>query len=204
MKSKPALKSREKKPADDGQGRDRTRYLILGLLAEGPATGYDIRRITALRYRFFWSESYGQIYPGLRRLAKEGLVRLVESENEGRARHLHEITDAGRSALSAWIASPSGPDIVRSEALLKLYFIGEGPGGALRERLIEFRDEARQSLSLFEAAMQELLSIPDPRGEHANALRTVRLGLATSDVRLKWAENELRNIKEEDYLDERN
>lgn len=198
MKNEPALRGRGKKQADDGQGRDRTRYLILGLLAEGPATGYDIRRITALRYRFFWSESYGQIYPGLRRLAKEGLVRLVESEDEGRGRRLYEITDAGRSALSAWIASPAGPDIVRSQALLKLYFIGEGPEGALRDRLVELRDEARQSLSSLEAAKRELLSIADPQGGHANALRTVRLGIAAYEARLKWAENELRDIERED------
>jgi DNA-binding PadR family transcriptional regulator len=169
--------------------------LILGLLAEGSATGYDIRRITAIRYRFFWSESYGQIYPGLRRLSEEGLVRLVESEDEGRGRRLYEITDAGRAALSAWIDSPSGPELVRSEALLKLYFISEGPEGALRDRLVEFRDEARQSLSLFEAAKRELLSISDPHGDHAHALRTVRLGLATCEVRLNWAENELRDIE---------
>jgi len=198
MKNEPAPRGREKKQVDDGQGRDRTRYLILGLLAEGPATGYDIRRITALRYRFFWSESYGQIYPGLRRLAKEGFVRLIESENEGRGRRLYEITDAGRSALSTWIASPAGPDIVRSQALLKLYFIGEGPEGALRDRLVELRDDARLSLSLLEAAKRELLSIADPQGGHANALRTVRLGIATNEARLKWAENELRDIERED------
>jgi PadR family transcriptional regulator, regulatory protein AphA len=198
MKNEPAPRGREKKQADDEQGRDRMRYLILGLLAEGPATGYDIRRITALRYRFFWSESYGQIYPGLSRLAKEGLVRLIESEDEGRGRRLYEITDAGRSALSAWIASPAGPDIVRSQALLKLYFIGDGPEGALRDRLVELRDDARLSLSLLEAAEQELLSIADPQGRHANALRTVRLGIATNEARLKWAENELRDIERED------
>jgi DNA-binding PadR family transcriptional regulator len=198
MSNESALKGRGNKHADDGWGRDRTRYLILGLLAEGSVTGYDIRRITAMRYRFFWSESYGQIYPGLRRLAKEGLVRLVKSEDEGRGRRLYEITDAGRAALSAWIGSPSEPDIVRSEALLKMYFIREGPEGALCDRLAEFRDEARRSLALLEAAKRELLSIPDPRGDHAHALRTVRLGLATCEVRLKWAENELRDIETED------
>ena len=74
----------------------RTRFLILGLLAEGPCSGYDIRRITLARFGFFWSESFGQIYPCLMRMEAEGLV-----EGKGgalRGRVLWAITASGRQA----------------------------------------------------------------------------------------------------------
>ena len=41
----------------------KTRYVILGLLLEGSLSGYDIKKIIDTRFSFFWSESYGQLYP---------------------------------------------------------------------------------------------------------------------------------------------
>ena len=48
--------------------------VVLGLLAHGPRSGYDIKAAVDRSTRFFWAASYGQIYPELRRLEREGLV----------------------------------------------------------------------------------------------------------------------------------
>ena len=48
--------------------------VVLGLLADGPRSGYDIKAIVDRSTRFFWAASYGQIYPELRRLEAEGLI----------------------------------------------------------------------------------------------------------------------------------
>ena len=47
---------------------------LLGLLSLGPMSGYDIRQLIPRSIGYFWNESYGQIYPGLKRLAAAGLV----------------------------------------------------------------------------------------------------------------------------------
>ena len=52
-----------------------TARVILGMLALGARTGYDIKRAIDLSTRFFWGASYGQIYPELHRLEERGLVR---------------------------------------------------------------------------------------------------------------------------------
>ena len=51
-----------------------TAYVILGMLAWRPMSGYDIKATVDRSTRLFWAASYGQIYPELRRLAEAGLV----------------------------------------------------------------------------------------------------------------------------------
>ncbi|MGH9601902.1 MAG: PadR family transcriptional regulator, partial [Terriglobales bacterium] len=45
-----------------------TRFALLGLLSLGPQSGYDLKKRMEQSIAHFWSESYGQIYPTLRRL----------------------------------------------------------------------------------------------------------------------------------------
>ena len=73
-----------------------TAYVILGMLAWRPMSGYDVKAIADRSTRFFWATSYGQIYPELQRLSEAGLV-------EGRGR------GAGRSPPYALHPHARGP-----------------------------------------------------------------------------------------------
>jgi PadR family transcriptional regulator AphA len=53
---------------------NKTEFAILGLLASGPRSGYDIRKEVQDTLSHFWNESIGHIYPMLRRLHGKGLV----------------------------------------------------------------------------------------------------------------------------------
>ena len=65
---------------------DGTGYVILGMLALGARTGYEIKNVVDRSTRFFWAASYGQIYPELRRLEAAGLVEGKSSPTGGRKR----------------------------------------------------------------------------------------------------------------------
>ena len=54
--------------------KQKTRSAILGLLSWQPMSGYDIKKLIEMGLRHFWSESYGQIYPTLEQLVKEGFA----------------------------------------------------------------------------------------------------------------------------------
>jgi PadR family transcriptional regulator AphA len=96
--------------------------VILGLLGLGPRTGYDVKKLTDVSTRFFWSASYGQIYPELRRLERARLVAADEPEG-ARRRRVYRLTDAGREALHEWLTSDARLTFdYRDEALLKLFF----------------------------------------------------------------------------------
>jgi PadR family transcriptional regulator, regulatory protein AphA len=99
-----------------------TARVVLGLVALGPRTGYDIKRIADSSTRFFWGASYGQIYPELRRLEQEGLVE-ARDEPRGRIRRrVFRITPAGEAAVREWLLEQETAFELRDEGLLRLFF----------------------------------------------------------------------------------
>src|ERR1700747_3883273 len=61
-----------------------TGRVILGMIAFGKRTGYDIKTFVDRTTRYFWAASYGQIYPELKRLEDQGLVRGRPEPSGGR------------------------------------------------------------------------------------------------------------------------
>jgi DNA-binding PadR family transcriptional regulator len=99
-----------------------TAYVILGMLYDGPKSGYEIKALVDNSTRFFWAASYGQIYPELKRLAEAGLVVGSEEPTGSRRRTVYEITADGEQELQAWLRRPPATFELRDEGLLKLFF----------------------------------------------------------------------------------
>jgi PadR family transcriptional regulator, regulatory protein AphA len=100
-----------------------TGRVILGMVALGKQTGYDIKQLVDRSVRFFWAASYGQIYPELRSLEEQGLITGHPEPSGGRARTVYELTDAGRHALENWLEGEIGVHWeLRDEGMLKLFF----------------------------------------------------------------------------------
>jgi DNA-binding PadR family transcriptional regulator len=100
-----------------------TGRVILGMIALGKQTGYDIKQLVDHSTRYFWAASYGQIYPELRRLEAEGLIAGRSEPSGGRSRTVYELTDAGRNALEGWLMGESTVAWeLRDEGMLKLFF----------------------------------------------------------------------------------
>jgi DNA-binding PadR family transcriptional regulator len=79
------------------------RLLILGLLAGGPMHGHQIRRAAEVAQVERWEQiKVGALYGMLHRLAAEGLIEAVRSEQSGRypVRTVYAITDEGRTELA--------------------------------------------------------------------------------------------------------
>ena len=73
----------------------------------GPLSGYGVKQVIAQTIDFMWSESHGQLYPELKRLAKDRLVRQVsERRHNSRGRQTFAIMGAGRRVLSAGVRQP--------------------------------------------------------------------------------------------------
>ncbi len=107
---------------------NRTRYVVLGMLTAAPMTGYGLRQAIAGSVGHFWQESFGQLYPALRRLAAEGLVEARATRGgPGRGAATYHVTARGRAALAAWLALPPVLEPPRNELLLKVFFAGAVP-----------------------------------------------------------------------------
>lgn len=106
-----------------GQRRTSLRFAILGLLTRRPATGYDIKRDFDRTIGYAWNAHDSQIYPELRRLEADGLIRPEATRPDGRRRRTYRVTIAGRKKLRAWLAEPADRGFQRDEFLLRLFFL---------------------------------------------------------------------------------
>lgn len=99
------------------------RHVILTLLSDSPATGYDITRAFDERLSFFWSASHQQVYRDLRKLADD---ELIEGQRIGQQskpdKIVYRLTQAGSDELAHWLAQPGAPRI-NNELLVKLQAI---------------------------------------------------------------------------------
>jgi DNA-binding PadR family transcriptional regulator len=100
-----------------------TARVILGMLKLGVPTGYDIKKVIDGSTRFFWTASFGQIYPELKRLRKAGLVRAKEEPRGKVKRTVYELTPKGEEALREWLTDRENVIFeIRDESLLRLFF----------------------------------------------------------------------------------
>jgi DNA-binding PadR family transcriptional regulator len=80
-----------------------TRLFVLGSLAKsGPMHGHQIRREAQIDRTELWADiKPGSLYAALHRMADEGLIAPVKTEQQGNlpARTIYEITKAGRKEL---------------------------------------------------------------------------------------------------------
>ena len=118
-------------------GRTTTFEALLGILSLGPMTGYEVRQRIEVSIGNFWSESFGQIYPALNKLRREGLVEAAEAGKKGRK--VYSLTPAGRTRLKAWLAVIPPPRKLRDEMLLKVFFGGQSGAEVVRAQVAEAR-----------------------------------------------------------------
>jgi len=159
-------------------------YIVLGLIdAAGEATPYQLKTAAAASVGNLWSVQHAQLYSEPLRLADAGLLD-EQREETGRRRRVYRLTDAGREALTAWLATPAdGFTELRDPGLLQLFF-GAEPGplaaaqlGLHERRLAEYETLQREA----GAAMTE--------GQHL----TLEAGIAHEREWIRYWRNLARN-----------
>jgi PadR family transcriptional regulator, regulatory protein AphA len=168
-----------------------TGRVILGMIGLGRRTGYDIKALVDKSTAFFWSASYGQIYPELRRLEEQGLVLGRPEPSGGRARTVYELTEAGEAALHGWLASDTEPLYeLRDEGMLKLFFSDGLPERRIANlRAIREREER--------ALAQLRQSEPHASQGGVGPYLTLQLGIHLTERLVEWCEATERRLAAE-------
>lgn len=99
------------------------RHALLGLLADRPASGYDLLKLFDTSLANVWPATQSQIYSELNKLAAAGLIAVAAEGARGRKQYA--LTDAGRDELSRWLTETDPARNHRSEVLLRVFFLGE-------------------------------------------------------------------------------
>jgi len=170
--------------------------ILLGLLTIEPMSGYDLGLTIRESVGFFWNESYGQIYPNLKKLEAGGLVTSAAERQNGRPdRRIYSITKQGRERLRKWLAVPPQPEVPRNELLLKLFFGEQAPPEILIGYVERMAEERRGLLERFERVEREDL----PKHQHYSAAPYWRMAARFGQMEMKahvhWAEETLAELK---------
>jgi DNA-binding PadR family transcriptional regulator len=163
-----------------------TELAVLGLIAFGEASGYDLSRTAARSIGHMWAPSRSQIYKVLPRLVAAGYARSREVEQRGRPdKALYRITPAGRAALRAWI-SDVDPDPAGGTGvfLLKLFLGWAGSPQSVLAQLEAYRTLLEGRLAEFEA-IQGSLAADEP----VHSRIALQHGIARARATLAWADD---------------
>jgi len=163
-----------------------TEYAILGLLAQGESSGYDLARAADRSIAYMWSPSRSQIYKVLPRLVARGLATSREVEQRGRPdKALYRITRTGGATLRAWLDDDAeAPQAGGTVFLLKLLLAGAAPPDAGLRQLEAYRSRLERRLAAFEAMARE-----PSDGQTVYDRIALAHGIAQARATLAWAED---------------
>jgi DNA-binding PadR family transcriptional regulator len=97
--------------------------VCLGMLTDGEASGYDLKKAFESSFGHCFAAGYGSIYPALASLAEGGCVSCEEIPQDGKPdRKVYRITDKGWEQLLTELDDPAPSHKIRSEFLATMAF----------------------------------------------------------------------------------
>jgi PadR family transcriptional regulator AphA len=169
-----------------------TPYALLGLLSIEPMSGYDIRRNLEESLSYFWSESYGQIYPTLKRLEAERLIAPVkQTATANRRKRLYTLTAQGRARLRTWLAEPPKPQPPRSEFLLKVFFGRQAAPGTCAAHIRRLKVQQERMVKTLEEVERQLRVERRDDPNLTYWLIALSAGIDRGDALIEWSDRAL-------------
>ena len=167
------------------QSSEQTKTAVLGALSIAPMTGYAVRNEIRNTLGHFWAESFGQIYPALAELERDGMI---ERRDAGRSSKF-AITIAGTARLRELLSEQPQVAKPRNGVLLRLFFGRQLGPEACRRLVLESRSQAEEKLTALRAAREEVEA--DDGDDAPYILLTVLAGEHSARAAISWADEAL-------------
>ena len=159
------------------------RHAALGLLAQHPASGYDLLKKFEESMANVWPATQSQLYTDLGKLADMGLIKVSDVGPRGRKEYA--ITDAGRKELLRWMTSPQNDPPFRSAQLLRVFLLSELAPAQARKYLESMRRIAQREHARY-AQIRD--SYDWSRGDRDFFARAaLENGLRSTETQANWA-----------------
>jgi len=168
---------------------------LLGLLAQQPRSGYDLRKFFATTPMGHFSRSPGAIYPALRRLEKEGWIQgAIDNARTLRPRQVFRLTTDGRRRLKKFLARPvTRADLIwrADQILLRFGFLGELLG---RQAAIRFLTRFAQEVESYLVELRGLLeSMRDTMSVYGRL--ALESGIEDYEMTARWARRAIKELE---------
>lgn len=155
---------------------------LLGVLAEGPAHGYDVKRAHDARYPGAKELAFGQVYAALAKLEKDGLVEVVEtSQGSGPERTTYAMTPPGQAALEVWLSNVEAAGPYAADELVRKTVTALRLGRDMSDYLARQREEHLREMRRL-VALQESTDDVEARVVIDHAVEHL-------DADLRWLSN---------------
>ena len=169
---------------------NKTQYALLGILTQYECTGYDMKKFIETSIGYFWSESFGQIYPNLKKLEQQGLIRKARTADaKGSDRIIYAITPAGPKKLQQWLAKPAEPLSERNELLLKLFFGSQLDHDGIRQHLRRHQQTGEETLKVYAGVEKDIAVYKDKSPDYPFWRMTLDYGVERTKMELKWVKS---------------
>jgi len=174
-------------------------HAILGFLADGDLSGYDIKtRCVDRDASHFWTADQAQVYRTLDKLETARYVTSKEKLQSGRPnRKLYSITQAGRGRLDEWLATPHTLPPYRDPFLIQVYFGSELSDEALADVLERAREQRQSRLGhLRERATSHAMALGSSADRPALMHRmTLDAAMASERAAIDWLDDSLETLR---------
>lgn len=169
-------------------------HAILGFLAGGPMTGYDLKtRCFDKTASHVWTADQAQVYRTLDRLVGRRLATARAVPQRGKPdRRVYSITPRGREELIRWLGSHEEPPALRDPFLLRLMFASDLPDRELLALLRESRDAHMRRL---ESLRARIASAQDRTREDAVRLMTIEASAAAVRGTIDWLDSSIERVE---------
>lgn len=162
-----------------------------------PMSGYDIKKAIDGSIAHFWNESFGQLYPSLKKMADEGLV-LMENQQQGtKIKIVYSITDRGREVLKEWLALSPEKEQIRMESLLKIFFGYNMDIDVTIKHIKEMEENFKLQTAVLKEIIKEIEGYRDENHSHIFPILTAEYGVIYYEACLKWAAQAIEKLEKE-------
>jgi DNA-binding PadR family transcriptional regulator len=169
------------------------RFALLGLLEDGPASGYTLTtRFDRSLRKYAWTAQQSHVYPELNRLAGEGLIEVADEGARGR--RTYALTDAGRAALHGWLVSPAKPRAVRDEQRVRMMLLSALTPDEAREQVRGYLAEAEREAAELRGMTAAADADTHPRGRLRFGRLALEMGVLQAEAQQRWARWALEQI----------
>lgn len=160
------------------------RHALLGLLAERPASGYDLLKQFETSLAMVWPAQQSQVYGELGKLHEAGLIEITGTG--ARNRREYGITDAGRTELRQWLTEPGLDLAFRSATLLRVFFLWTLARDEGTAYLDQFARANQARLAALEAIRDNVAWLGDPA--QVCGWLVLEYGIRGSQTAEQWAQ----------------
>jgi len=153
---------------------------LLGLLRDGPRSGYELVAAAEQMIGGFWTITRSQVYRELAALADRGLLR--RGQTGPRDRQPFQLTAAGRAAFRQWVNTSPEPENLRIPLLLRLTFADAIDPRQLQAMLTEHHAVHQRRLTAYRSLDRQLAAAGVPEEKRV----TQASGISYETAVLRW------------------